>query len=115
MRQSVNSTHLGVVTSPLALTALTLVLSGPEKSTPTNQEELEEEVLIQLLDEELEEQKAACGPPRLVQPLSIRLTPLRKAPPNRDTPPLNSSLPGRSVTPPPPPAPPLGFSISSVL
>lgn len=66
--------------------------------TSTNQEEVEEEVLSQLLDQDLDELEVAPAAARLVQPLCIRLTPLRMAPPTRDALPLNSSPPNRSVT-----------------
>ncbi|XP_075901279.1 origin recognition complex subunit 1 isoform X1 [Nelusetta ayraudi] len=72
---------------------------SPEKSaTPTNQEEeVEVEVLSRLLDQELEKEEEALALPPLVPTLSIRLIPLRKAPPTRDALPLNGSAPSRGV------------------
>lgn len=66
---------------------------------------MEVEVLSRLLDQELEKEEEALALPPLVPTLSIRLIPLRKAPPTRDALPLNGSAPSRLVTPPHPPLP----------
>lgn len=60
---------------------------------------MEVEVLSRLLDQELEKEEEALALPPLVPTLSIRLIPLRKAPPTRDALPLNGSAPSRLVTP----------------